>query len=155
LRTILAFALALAALVATRPAHAFIGAIGYLGYGHTFGDNSGNFGPTLELGGSISLPLIALDITYWTDLDDASNASQIRVGGRLKPPIIPLYGRLAVGLPLDSATRDAAGLDIIFGAGYTVFSLPLISINIELDYNRYTGIDVHPFEIKAGAAIGF
>jgi len=155
LRAILAFAFALAMLVAARPAQAFIGAIGYLGYGHTFGDNGGNFGPTLELGGSFSLPIISLDITYWTDLDDASNASQIRAGARLKPPVIPFYGRLAIGVPLDSTTRSAVGTDIIFGAGYTLFSLPLISINLELDYNRYTGIDIHPFEIKAGATFGF
>jgi hypothetical protein len=155
LRTILAFALALAALVVTEKAHAF-GAIGYLGYGHTFGEGGDNFGPTLEVGGSFSVPIISIDITYWTDLDDASNASQVRIGGRLKPPLIPLYGRLAIGLPLDGDTRDALGADIIIGAGYTVFSLPLISVNLELDYNRYTGIsDIHPLEIKAGVAIGF
>lgn len=155
MRTILAFALALAALVVTEKAHAF-GAIGYLGYGHTFGEGGDNFGPTLEVGGSFSVPIISIDITYWTDLDDASNASQVRIGGRLKPPLIPLYGRLAIGLPLDGDTRDALGADIIIGAGYTVFSLPLISVNLELDYNRYTGIsDIHPLEIKAGVAIGF
>ena len=155
MRAILAFALALSALVVTEKAHAF-GAIGYLGYGHTFGEGGDNFGPTLEVGGSFSVPIISIDITYWTDLDNASNASQVRIGGRLKPPIIPLYGRLAIGLPLDSDARDALGADIIIGVGYTVFSLPLISVNLELDYNRYTGVtDIHPLEIKAGVAIGF
>jgi len=155
LRVILAFALALAALVVTEKAHAF-GAIGYLGAGHTFGGGGDNFGPTLEVGPSFSVPIISIDITYWTDLDNASNTGQVRIGGRLKPPIIPLYGRLAVGLPLDSTTRDNAGVDIIIGAGYTLFSLPLIAVNLELDYNRYTGLsDIHPFEIKAGVAIGF
>jgi len=143
--------------VEARSAHAFIGAIGYVGYGHTFQDGDDtNFGPTIEIGGSISLPIVAVDVTYWNDLDNGSNASQIRVGGRIKPPIIPLYGRLAIGLPFDGDTRDKYGVDIIFGAGYTVFSLPLIDVNIELDYHRWTaGPSINPFELKAGVALGF
>ena len=154
---ITALALALVSFLAARPAQAGPGAVGWLGYGNVFqdGEDTG-FGPTLELGGSFSVLIAAVDLTYWTDLDDAGEASQLRLGGRLTPPVLPLYGRLAFGLPLDGDVRDAQGGDVIIGAGFEVFSLPLFSLVVELDYHWWTeGIDAHPLEAKAGVVIGF
>jgi hypothetical protein len=149
--------LALGSFVALSPAQAGPGAIGFLGFGHTFQEGEDDsFGPTLEVGGSFSVLIAAVDLTYWTDLDDAGPNSQLRLGGRITPPVIPLYGRLALGLPLDGDTRDALGADIVIGAGFEAFSLPLFSLLIELDYHQWTeGIDARPLELKAGAIIGF
>jgi hypothetical protein len=158
--TISAVAIALISILGARPAHALFGAVGWLGYGHVFQDGEdSSLGPTLELGPSLSVPFIAVDLTYWTDLDDAGEASQLRIGGRIKPPLAPVYGRLALGLPLDGDTRDVLGTDIIFGAGFEALSLPLVKLNVELDYHYWTdgpeGISIHPFEAKVGVAIGF
>lgn len=155
---ITALALALVSFLATRPAQAGPGAVGWLGYGHVFIDDvdDTSLGPTLEVGGSFSVVIAAIDLTYWTDLDDAGEASQLRLGGRLTPPIIPIYGRLAFGLPLDGETRDALGTDVIIGAGIEALSLPLFTLMIELDYHVWTeGDGFHPLEAKAGIAIGF
>jgi hypothetical protein len=145
---------------AARPAHAVLGVIGYVGYGHTFGNEGNgfddNFGPTIEVGGSFGVPFVDLDVTYWNVLNDAGHQSQIRAGARISPPIIPLYGRVAVGIPFDSNIRDNAGVDVIFGAGFTAFELPLLKVNIELDYHYWTDAsDIHPLEIKAGVVVGF
>ena len=155
--TISAIALALVMFLAVRPAHALLQAVGWLGYGHVFQEGEDDsLGPTVEVGPSFSVPFLALDLTYWTDLDDAGEASQLRLGGRVKPPLIPLYGRLAFGLPLDSDTRDVLGTDIILGAGFEVLSLALLKFNIELDYHVWTEADgFHPLEAKVGVAIGF
>lgn len=146
--------------VGARPAHAVLSAIGYLGYGHTFGnDDNGlddNFGPTIEVGGSFGVPFIDIDVTYWNVLNDAGHQSQIRVGARVAPPLIPLYGRVAAGIPFDGDVRDALGVDVIFGAGFTAFELPLLKVNLELDYHYWTDASsIHPLEIKAGVIIGF
>lgn len=154
---ITALALALVSFLAARPAQAGPGAVGWLGYGHVFqeGEDS-SLGPTIEVGGSFSVLIAAVDLTYWTDLDDAGEASQLRLGGRITPPIIPLYGRLAFGLPLDSDVRDALGTDVIIGAGIKALSLPLFTVMVELDYHVWTDGDAyHPLEAKAGVAIGF
>lgn len=150
-------ALALGSFLALSPAQAGPGAIGFLGYGHVFQEGEDtNFGPTVEVGGSFSVLIAAVDLTYWTDLDDAGAASQLRLGGRITPPVIPLYGRLALGLALDGDTRDVLGTDIIIGAGFEAFALPLFSLVVELDYHKWTeGSDFHPLELKAGATIGF
>ena len=158
--TISAVALALISILGARPDHALFGAVGWLGYGHVFQDGEdSSLGPTVELGPSLSVPFASLDLTYWTDLDDAGEASQLRLGGRLKPPLVPVYGRLALGLPLDGDTRDVFGTDVIIGAGFEAFSLPLFKLNVELDYHYWTdgpeGISIHPFEAKVGVAIGF
>jgi hypothetical protein len=155
--TISAIALVLVSLFAARPAHAFFGAVGWLGYGHVFQEGEDvALGPTLELGGSFSVPFIALDLTYWTDLDEAGEASQLRLGARVKPPLVPVYGRLAFGLALDGDTRDLQGNDVVIGAGFEAFSLALVKLNVELDYHYWTeGIDAHPFEAKVGVVVGF
>jgi len=154
---LLALGLFLIILIGPRPAQAFIGALGYLGYGHTFGDNSDNFGPTIEVGGSFSLLFLAIDLTYWNVLDDtADSQSQIRIGARLEPPILPVYLRAAAGIPFDGDVRDRLGTDIILGAGVTAFSIPLLKIVVELDYHAWTsGSGIHPLELKAGVNIGF
>jgi hypothetical protein len=156
-RTILSVLVLLLLVSAARPAHAVLSAIGYVGYGHTFADvGSGNFGPTIEIGGSFGVPFVDIDLTYWNVLDDASHASQIRLGVRVDPPLIPIYGRVAAGLPFDSDVRDAQGLDIVLGAGVNAFSIPLLKINVELDYHAWTnGSGIHPLEIKVGAIVGF
>jgi hypothetical protein len=157
----LQLAIVICALVfVTRPAHAVLSAIGFVGYGHTFGNEGNglddNFGPTIEIGGSFGVPFIDIDVTYWNVLNDAGHQSQIRGGVRVSPPIIPFYGRLAAGIPFDSDVRDVLGVDIIFGAGFTAFELPLLKVNVELDYHYWTDASsIHPFEIKAGVAIGF
>jgi hypothetical protein len=157
--TISAIALALVTFLAVRPAHALFEAVGWLGYGHVFvsgEDNDTSLGPTVEVGPSFGLPFLALDLTYWTDLDDAGEASQLRVGARAKPPLVPVYGRLALGLPLDGDTRDALGTDIVLGAGWQAFSAALIKLNLELDYHVWTdGDGYHPLEAKVGLAVGF
>lgn len=146
---------------APRPAHAVIKAFGYLGYGHTFGNDisSGiddNWGPTIEIGGSIGVPFIDLEVSYWNVLNQADTQSQIRVGLRVDPPLIPLFARAAVGIPFDGDVRDALGTDVIFGAGFTALDLPLLKLNVELDYHYWTDAsDLHPFEIKAGVVFGF
>jgi hypothetical protein len=153
---VVALALILVSLSA-RPAHAGPGAVGWLGYGHVFqeGDDQA-LGPTLEVGGSFSALVAAVDVTYWNDLDEAGDSSQLRLGGRLAPPIIPLYARLAIGYPFDGTVRDNFGWDLVVGAGLEVLSLPLVSFNIGLDYHYWTdGVDVHPIEAKAGLVIGF
>ena len=100
---ITALALALVSFLATRPAQAGPGAVGWLGYGHVFQDGEDtSLGPTLEVGGSFSVLIAAIDLTYWTDLDDAGEAGQLRLGGRLTPPIIPI----SAGSP--SASRSTA-----------------------------------------------
>lgn len=155
--TISAIALALVTFLAVRPAHALLGAVGWIGYGNVFQDESDeNLGPTLEFGPSLGIPVVSLDLTYWTDLGDAGESSQLRLGGRVKPPVFPLYGRVAVGFPLHGDTRDVFGTDIILGAGAEVLSLAVLKVNLELDYHLWTeGPDVHPVELKAGVAIGF
>lgn len=153
-----ALALVLVSFLAARPAEAGPSAIGSLGYGRVIIDDfdDTSLGPTLEVGGSFSLLIAAVDLTYWTDLDDAGEASQLRLGGRLTPPIIPLYGRLAFGLPLDGDTRDALGTDIIIGAGIEALSLPLFTLFVELDYHLWTEADGYkPLEGKVGIEIGF
>jgi hypothetical protein len=155
--TISALALALVTFLAVRPAHALLEAVGWLGYGNIFQDERDeSLGPTLELGPSFGLGPLSLDLTYWTDLDDAGEASQLRLGGRFKPPVFPVYARAALGLPLDGDTRDVFGTDIVLGAGLEVLSLAIIKLNVELDYHLWTdGPDIHPVEIKAGVVIGF
>ncbi|HYU16305.1 MAG TPA: hypothetical protein VEL05_09545 [Candidatus Acidoferrum sp.] len=152
-----ALTLALVSLCASRPAHAVFGAVGWLGYGYIVQDPDNEaLGPTLELGGSFSVPIAAVDLTYWNDLDEAGDSSQIRLGARLTPPIIPFYGRLALGFAVDGGTRDLLGTDVVFGAGLSVLSLPLIKLNVELDYHYWTDAsDIHPLEAKAGIVIGF
>lgn len=152
----LAFAIA-GLLLVPLPAHAFVGAVGWVGYGHIFqeGDDDG-FGPTLEIGGGIGVALAAVDLTYWNTMDEASDSSQLRLGGRVTPPILPFYGRLAIGLPLDGDVRDASGLDVVFGAGWRAVSIPLVKIVVEVDYHKWTaGTDGVPLELKVGAVIGF
>jgi hypothetical protein len=152
-----ALALALVSFFTARPSQAGPSVVGWLGYGHVFqeGEDSG-LGPTLEIGPSFSVLFAAVDLTYWNDLDEAGDSSQLRLGGRLTPPAIPLYGRLAFGLPLDGDVRDALGVDVVFGAGFEALSLPLFSLLIELDYHYWTeGIDAHPLEAKVGAVVGF
>lgn len=153
----LVFTLAVVSFVSARPAHAGPGALGFVGYGHVFQEGEDEaLGPTIEIGGSFSVLLAAVDVTYWNDLDEAGDSSQLRVGGRLTPPVIPLYGRLAIGLPLDGDVREALGADVVIGAGYEVLSLALFSLNVELDYHYWTeGIDATPLEAKVGLVIGF
>ena len=152
-----ALALALVSLCASRPAHAVFGAVGWLGMGYIFenGDNE-SLGPTVEVGASFSVPLAAVDITYWNDMNNVSDFSEIRAGARLSPPIIPFYGRAAIGLPFQSDVRDVLGADVVIGAGLTALSIPLLDLNVELDYHYWTAAsDFHPFEVKVGVVIGF
>ena len=152
-----ALSLALVSLLAAPSAHAGFGAVGWLGYGHVFQEGEDvDLGPTIEVGPSFSVLLAAVDLTYWNDLDEAGDSSQLRLGGRITPPVIPLYGRLALGLPLDGDVRDAAGVDVVIGAGFEALSLPLFSLTVGLDYHYWTeGTDIHPLEAKVGVALGF
>jgi hypothetical protein len=152
-----ALALALVSLCAARPAHAIFGAVGWLGMGHVFEDGDDErVGPTVEIGGSFSVPFAAVDITYWNDTNQEGDFSEIRGGARLSPPFIPFYGRAAIGLPFNADVRDVLGADVVIGVGYKILSLPLINLNVELDYHYWTAAtDFHPLEAKVGAAIGF
>jgi hypothetical protein len=155
--TLSLIALALVTFLAARPAHAQFSAVGWLGYGHVFQDGEDDsLGPTIEVGPSFGLPFIALDLTYWNDLDNAGESSQLRAGARVTPPVLPFYARLAFGLPLDGDTRDALGTDVVIGAGWKALSLPLVKLLIGADYHIWTDADsFHPLEFKAGVVVGF
>src|SRR6266545_1696060 len=72
-------------------------------------------------GGSVRIAISALALAFVTVLAsgqaEAGDSSQIRIGGRLAPPIMPFYARLAFGFALDSDVRDVLGTDVVLGAG--------------------------------------
>ena len=152
---------ALFVLATVSTAHAVVGVTATGGYGATFGDGgTQEFGPTAEAGAYLSVPFIKFDVGYYKNLDDKASVDskgQARLGLRVCPPLIGLYGRAAVGIPLDKPTRDASGYDLLLGGGYSLFSLGIAAINAEIDYHHLTegGSKVYPFEFKLGLDVGF
>lgn len=95
-----------------------------------------------------SLEIDGSDIGHWN--------FTFRPGGRLTPPMIPLYFRVAFPLVLQ---RDNFDFGVMFGVGVDIKVFKILGIIIEVDTslnNDYSwGGDYVPLEFRVGLSLKF
>ena len=143
--------------VSSRPAHALFGATASAGFGAQLGgDETETMGPTLEVGGYLSVPFVRALVTYATDAkENAGDASQLRGTVRVSPPFAGIYAQAGIGVPLKSEVRDVVGYDVVLGVGKEVLSLGIAELLLGVDYHYQTELpDIIPLEFKLTVEIG-
>lgn len=130
-----------------------------VGEGVTFYDGEGYRSPvSIEVLPSISpIPWVKVDLGFFATLEDVRGGDRnfvLRPGVRITPPILPVYGRLA--LPLQTTNGFDWGFLVGVGAS---FGISIVSLFAEVDTfltdDGDWGGTVVPLDFRVGVELSF